>query len=135
VFYLNLVVRSEVRTLFETFCKAEPGKKLFTVREFLHFINNHQRDPRQDRPPSNTGTVRTYQCFGAGAGLDPDSEGVTVDPAWNPDPDLGRLKLSHQKRKSEKFMFVLKISELCWRLLLEPEFFCRVLKRHRYDVY
>jgi hypothetical protein len=52
VFYLNLVVRGEVRTLFETFCKAEPGKKLLTVREFLHFINNHQRDPRQEWPPN-----------------------------------------------------------------------------------
>jgi hypothetical protein len=48
VFYLNLVSRGEVRTLFETFCKTELGKKLLTVKEFLDFINNHQRDPRKD---------------------------------------------------------------------------------------
>jgi hypothetical protein len=48
-FYLNLLGgRGEVRGLFETFCKAEPVKKLMNVKEFLDFINNHQRDPRQE---------------------------------------------------------------------------------------
>jgi hypothetical protein len=80
VFYLNLVVRGEVRTLFETFCKAEPGKKLLTVREFLHFINNHQRDPRQDWSPNEYGTVRKCSVFWQCCG----SASIFVGPNLNP---------------------------------------------------
>ena len=60
--------RGEVRARFETFCKAEPVKKLMTVKEFLDFINNHQRDPREEMMGLASFRIRRIRIIS----LDPD---------------------------------------------------------------
>jgi phosphatidylinositol phospholipase C beta len=48
-FYLKLVQRREVKTIFDGIAnpdKSEPNKNVIRVKEFLDFLNNEQRDPR-----------------------------------------------------------------------------------------